>query len=250
MKAFSPSGYIIEVRDLAKRFGFRPVLQKINLHLRKGDFLALFGPNGAGKTTLIRILCALMQPTSGTIHVAGFDTRRQRQAVSKVMGVISHNPFLYPELTAFENLKFFGMMYAVRRLNDRIAHLLELMGLAGVADERVMAFSRGMQQRLSVARAIIHDPAILLLDEPYTGLDQQGSEKLRQILADFRNQGKTVVMTSHDLDKGLEFCNRAAILNSGKLVYNQSLVNGIALDFKQAYFRHTAAKSPVLSISL
>ncbi len=250
MRASTQIEYIIEIRDLGKRFGFRPVLQKINLFLKRGDFLALFGPNGAGKTTLIRILCALMRPTSGKICVAGFDTRHKREAVSSVIGVISHNPFLYPDLTAFENLKFYGMMYSVCRLNERIAHLMELVGLSEFADERVMTFSRGMQQRLSVARAIIHGPEILLLDEPYTGLDQRGAEKLRQILINFRDQGKTVVMTSHDLHKGLELCNRAAILNSGKLVYDEYRVNENADNFKETYLNYTASKQPAFSISL
>lgn len=235
MDKISDRRRIIEVQKLEKKFGYKTVLRKMDLSLIKGEFLALFGPNGAGKTTLIHILCALMQPSAGRAWVAGFDTRDDRQAVSRTVGVISHQPYLYPHLTAFENLKFYGTMYGVERLNERIEQLIAMVGLEAVADERVQNFSRGMQQRLSVARAIIHGPAILLLDEPYTGLDQHGAETLRQILLHFRSEGKTIVMTSHDLNKGLELCHRAAILNSGRLIYNEYLTGAAGEDFKQIY---------------
>jgi heme exporter protein A len=242
MDQISDDSRVIAVRKLEKKFGYKTVLRRIDLSLIKGEFLTLFGPNGAGKTTLIHILCGLMRPSAGRAFVAGFDTSDDREAVSKTVGVISHNPFLYPNLTAYENLKFYGMMYGVRELNARIKQLIGMVGLEGAADERVQNFSRGMQQRLSVARAIIHGPEILFLDEPFTGLDQHGAETFWQILLRFRSQDKTVIMTSHDLNKGLELCNRAAILNSGKLVYDEQVTDTIRQDFKQIYLRLTEKK--------
>jgi heme exporter protein A len=248
MKAASRNGFIVEIKQLEKRFGFKPVLRKLNLTVRNGDFLALFGPNGAGKTTLIQILCTLMQPTSGTVYVAGFDTRYHRESISKSMGIISHHPFLYSNLTADENLRFYGIMYGVGNLNERIQKLFEIVGLSAYANERVQTFSRGMQQRLSLARAIIHDPEILLLDEPYTGLDQRGADTLRHILASFQQQGKTAIMTSHDLNRGMELCNRAAILNSGKLVYDESVDDTVKNSFPHTYSALTQRKPLTLSI--
>ncbi len=171
-------------------------MRNVDLLLRSGDFLALFGHNGAGKTTLIHILSSLILPTSGTVRIAGFDSQDNREALRKVIGVISHHTFLYNNLTAFENLKFYGTMYEVTNLNDKIEEVLELVGLPEYVNDQVHTFSRGMQQRLSVARAILHDPMVLFLDEPYTGLDQHGAEILKRLLGEFRDRGKTIVMTS------------------------------------------------------
>ena len=233
---------IIDARGVVKKFGFKTVLRKVDLALKRGDFLALFGPNGAGKTTLIQILCSLMRPTSGEVSVAGYDTQTDKEALSKTIGVISHHTFLYNNLTAFENLKFYGKMYQVPELLDRIEALLALVGLREHMHDQVQTFSRGMQQRLSVARAIIHNPRILFLDEPYTGLDQHGAEDLKQLLREFQDQGKTVIMTSHDLNKGLELCNYAAILKSGTLVYKEPISRIIRDDFEQIYLKFTGEK--------
>jgi heme ABC exporter ATP-binding subunit CcmA len=235
--------YIIEAKELVKKFGFRTVLRKVDLSLKKGDFLALFGHNGAGKTTLIRILCSLMRPTSGEVRVAGFDPLHEREALCKTIGVISHQSFLYKNLSASENLRFYGRMYDVPDLKNRIEALLEQVGLMEYRDDPVQNFSRGMQQRLSVARAIIHDPLILFLDEPYTGLDQHGAEDLRSLLKDFKNQDKTILMTSHDIDRGLELCNESAILKSGRLVFKEKMTTILKNDFKQIYFNLTGEKA-------
>jgi heme exporter protein A len=242
--------FMIEVKGLEKKFGFKSALRKIDLYLKEGDFLALYGPNGAGKTTLIQILCSLLRPSSGKACVAGFDTRHDRQALCRTVGVILHNTFLYHNLSAFENLKFYGRMYGVTALNKKIERLMEMVGLNEYRDEQVQTFSRGMQQRLSLARAIIHDPPILFLDEPNAGLDQQGAEDLKQILWDFRNQGKTVIMTTHDLSTGLELCNRAAILKSGSLVYEGDISEIRCSDFKHVYLKHTQEKEMPLQVSL
>lgn len=229
--------FIIEVKNLTKRFGFKTVLRNIDLRLKQGDFLSLFGPNGAGKTTLIQILSSLIRPTSGSVMVAGYDTGSDREQLCKNIGVISHQTYLYPDLSAYENLKFYGMLYGVDNLYEKIEGLLELVRLTEYGDARVHSFSRGMQQRLSVARAIIHDPPILFLDEPYTGLDQQSSEDFRNILDGFKNQGKTIIMTSHDLERGLELCNRAAILKSGAFAFCDDVCQeNVPEEFERIYY--------------
>lgn len=240
---------IIVARGLVKKYGFKTVLRNLDLSLEKGDFLALFGPNGAGKTTLIRILCSLAYPTSGKVTLAGYDTREERQDLRKIIGVISHRTYLYHHLTAFENLRFYGRMYSVSDLKERIEELLELVGLKPFAHESVHTFSRGMEQRLSVARAIIHDPQVLFLDEPFTGLDQHGAEDFMELLQGFRRQGKTVLMTSHDLDRGLDLCTRVAILNAGRLVFQKDRCQVQAKGFRQIYFEQTKTSTPGLSVT-
>lgn len=183
-----------------------------------------------------------MRPTSGEICIAGFDLPHDSESLRQVIGVISHNTFLYTNLSADENLRFYGMMYGVPKLNKRIEEVMALVGLSKHLKDRVQTFSRGMQQRLSVARAIIHDPLILFLDEPYTGLDQHGGEELKQLLENFRDQKKTIIMTSHDLDRGLELCTQAAILRSGRLVYKEDIANIDKGDFKNTYLKFTVKK--------
>ena len=225
----------IEVKGLIKKFGHKTALRKVDIFLTEGDSLALFGPNGAGKSTLIQVLSSLLQPTSGRVRIAGYDTRRDREALHQIIGLIGHQTFLYPDLTAYENLKFYGAMYGITRLNDRIAEVLDLVGLSDYRNDVVQNFSRGMQQRLSIGRAIIHDPMIMFLDKPFTGLDQEGSEDFLKLILQFRDQGKTVIMASHQLQLGLELCDRAAILKSGRIVYLQDVAHISQNDFKQIY---------------
>ncbi len=235
--------YIIEAKGLEKKFGYKTALRKVDLFLEEGDCLALFGPNGAGKTTLIQILCSLMRPTSGEVVIAGFDARYNSVALHQIIGVIAHDTFLYSDLTAAENLIFYGRMYNVPQLNEKIEELIKLVGLSEYMNNHVQTFSRGMRQRLSVARAIIHDPMILFLDEPYTGLDQQGAEDLQQLLKRFRDQGKTIVLTSHNLSRGLELCNKVAILKSGALIYQEDIAKINKDDFKRTYLKLTGDKT-------
>jgi heme exporter protein A len=229
------SGPYIEAKGLIKKFGHKTALRNVDVFLAEGDSLALFGPNGAGKSTLIQVLCSLLQPTSGSVRIAGYDARHDREALHQIIGLIGHQTFLYPDLTAYENLKFYGAMYGVTRLNGRISEVLDLVGLSDYCNDVVQNFSRGMQQRLSIARAIIHDPMMIFLDEPFTGLDQQGSEDFSKLISQFRDQGKTVIMASHHLQLGLELCDRAAILKSGKIVYLQDVDHISKNDFKQIY---------------
>ncbi len=212
-------GPAVRILDLTKRFGFKTALNDIDFTLNHGELVAVFGPNGAGKTTLIRILSTLMRPTSGKVTVLGHDLEKEGDSLRGAFGVLTHRPLLFDNLTARENLKFYGQMFEVRNLNDRINEILTEVGLIEYRDQQVETFSRGMQQRLAIARAIIHQPHLLLLDEPYTGLDQNGIVFLKKTLKAFLDEGKTVIMTCHDFEFGLELCSKAAILNRGHLVY-------------------------------
>ncbi|MEE9610127.1 MAG: heme ABC exporter ATP-binding protein CcmA [Desulfatiglandales bacterium] len=209
----------VRIDALTKRFGFSWALNGIELTLNQGELLAMFGPNGAGKTTLIQILSSLMKPTSGKITLLGYDLEKKGEALRKTIGVLAHLPLLFDNLTARENLKFYGQMFEVKNLKARIDQLLTDVGLKEYGNQLVGTFSRGMQQRLAIARALIHKPRLLLLDEPHTGLDQNGIAFLTQTLKNFLDEGKTVVMTGHDFARGLELCTKAAILNNGHLVY-------------------------------
>jgi len=226
----------VRVQGLTKRFGFTMALDGVGMNVGQGEILAVFGPNGAGKTTFIQILSTLMRPTSGTVHFLGYDILEQGERVRGAIGVLPHNPLLFPHLTAYENLKFYGQMFGVKNLKIRIEELLENVGLAGRRDHLAGTFSRGMQQRLAIARAMIHDPRILLLDEPCTGLDRNGIAFLGRVLTASCQTSKTVIMTSHDFAWALEFATKAAILNSGHLVYFGA-PSGLKEDFETFYQR-------------
>jgi len=204
---------------LSKSFGRKKVLDKLSLDVSEGQFLTIFGPNGAGKTTLIRILSTLLRPTSGEFFVNGHNSKEEAIEIRKSIGVISHSPFLYDELTAYENLTFFGSIYnlAPGKLEQRVKELLRQVGLQFRMYDRVDTFSRGMKQRLSIARAIIHRPKILFLDEPYTGLDHNASRLLNHILNDFIRDSGTIIMATHDFDRGLRISDRVLILVKGKI---------------------------------
>jgi len=213
---------IISIEHLTKSFGTNVVLRNINLRIENGEFLTIFGPNGAGKTTLIKIMSTLVSPTSGKIVVDGLDIRENPIEVRKKIGVISHETYLYHELTAAENLRFFGRMYDTPDVENRIDELIKQVGLTYRKNDRVRTFSRGMKQRLSIARALIHDPPILLLDEPYTGLDQHATATFDRILGGMNAHEKTRVLISHDIEHGISMCDRAIILTNGHIAHEMS----------------------------
>lgn len=213
---------IIEVRGLTKAFGPLPVLRKLDLSVARGEFLALLGPNGSGKSTLLRLLSGLSKPTGGDIRIGGWELPREAAAVRAQIGLVSHKPLLYEALTARENLEFFSRLYRLpsSTRKARIDELLDQVGLAHRDRDRVRTFSRGMQQRLSIARALLHEPHILLLDEPYTGLDQDASATLDNLLRDAHAKGHTIVMVTHQVDRAAMLANRVAILSRGNIVYD------------------------------
>lgn len=209
----------VSISGLKKSFGLKPVLRGIDLSLERSERLALMGPNGAGKTTLLRILAALTKPSEGTATVAGLDVERDAQEVRRMVGFVGHQPYLYDELTAQENLLFFGRMYGVRDARSRAQELLQRAGLEKRAHERAGTFSRGMVQRLSLARALLHAPRLLLLDEPDTGLDQEGVQLVTTIIDEHTASGGTMLLTTHQPDRALALCDRVVSLNNGRIVH-------------------------------
>ena len=213
---------MIVVKKLVKRFGLKTVLRSLDFEARQGEFVALLGPNGAGKTTFLRILASLSRPTVGDVRVAGFRLPAQAAAVRARLGVVTHLPLLYGDLTAEENLRFYGRLYGVPDLNRRVDEVLETVGLAPRRRDLVRTYSRGMQQRLAIGRAILHNPEVMLLDEPHTGLDQDACDILDRILLDVAGQGRTVVMTSHDLARVDSLATRFDVLSRGVIIASAS----------------------------
>ena len=209
---------MIKVSKLVKRFGLKTILKGVEFEVAAGEFVGLLGPNGAGKTTFLRILSSLSRPSLGEVRVAGYRLPNQAAAVRRRLGVLSHQPLLYGDLTAQENLEFYGRMYDVEDLPGRSLEVLEQVGLASRRNDLVRTFSRGMQQRLAIARSVIHDPDILLLDEPYTGLDQDACAMLDEVLLAIASEGRTVVMTSHDLARAANLAGRFDVLSRGKII--------------------------------
>jgi heme exporter protein A len=206
---------MITVKKLVKRFGLKTVLRGVDFEVQPGEFVALLGPNGAGKTTFLRILASLSRPTLGEVNIAGYQLPNQASQVRARLGVVSHLPLLYGDLTAEENLRFYGRMYGLPDLEQRISEVLEMIGLEARRRDLVRTFSRGMQQRLAIGRAVLHDPDVILFDEPYTGLDQDASSMLDEVLQTVAAKGRTVVMTSHDLARAEDLATRFDILSRG-----------------------------------
>lgn len=209
---------MIHVRKLVKRFGLKTVLKGLDFDVEPGEFVALLGPNGAGKTTFLRILASLSRPALGEVQIAGYDLPRQAAGVRRILGVVSHQPLLYGDLTAEENLLFYGRMYGVEDLDRRVLAVLGLVGLAARRRDLVRTFSRGMQQRLAIGRAVLHDPEVMLFDEPHTGLDQDACQMLDDVLREVAARGRTVVMTSHDLARAGDLASRFDVLSRGVIV--------------------------------
>jgi heme ABC exporter ATP-binding subunit CcmA len=231
----------VEVRGLWKSFDSVPVLRGLNLRVAAGQRAVIVGPNGSGKTTLFKILATLLRPSAGAAWVAGFDIHSQTGEVRRNVGVLCHQTYLYGELTCQENLLFYARMYGVADPPQRSRQMLRLVGLEGQADTLVRSLSRGMQQRLALARAIIHEPLVLLLDEPDTGLDQRWTGVLRDLVAERAAQGGTTLLTTHNLERSLDLADRVAVLNGGRIVFSARRDDLDVGSFKEAYSRHTGA---------
>lgn len=212
----------LAIQGLKKSFALKPVLRGINLELARGQRLALLGANGAGKTTLLRILAGLTKADSGTVTLAGLDMRQDAQQIRHLVGLVAHQPYLYEELTALENLLFFGKMYNVPSARERASELLRVVGLERRVRDRVGTFSRGQVQRLSWARALLHRPQLLLLDEPETGLDSAGLALIERLLAMHTQQGGTTLFTTHQLERAMHLGDQVVMLAHGRIVYQQA----------------------------
>ncbi len=206
----------VRAEGLVKAFGDRKALGGVSFELPAGSFLSIFGPNGAGKTTLLRILSTLSRPSAGKLSVLGIDALENPGDLRARIGLISHKPMVYGDLSASENLEFFARLYGTPD-KGRIRELLQLVELDHRRNDAARTFSRGMTQRLSIARALVNDPDLVLLDEPYSGLDPHAMQLFDELIERVRD-GRTFVMVSHDLDKGLSLCTHALVLARGKVV--------------------------------
>lgn len=216
----------IVVTGLGKRYGRREALRDVTFSVEPGGFLVVFGANGAGKTTILRVLAGLTSATTGGAVVAGSDVREDAMAVRRAVGLISHAPLLYPDLSAYENLRFYADMYGVpvAQREARVEELLERVELRLRRHDRVRSFSRGMCQRLAIARALLHRPRVLLLDEPHSGLDVRASGILGDLLAEIRAD-HTFVMATHAIQAGLRVATQALVLDSGRVVYGAGVAS-------------------------
>jgi heme exporter protein A len=211
------TGAVVEANSLVRRFGPHRAVDGVDLSLHRGESLALFGPNGAGKTTLLRLLGGLLKPTAGSARIDGA-TLPGGPAVRRRIGIISHHTLLYDALTARENVEFTARLYGVEDSRSSASRALERMGIAGRADATVRSLSRGMKQRVSIARATVHSPSVVLADEPFTGLDAWGSRALSELLSELRAQGATLVVVTHNLEEGLSIGTRIAVMHRGQIV--------------------------------
>lgn len=230
---------IVEIKDLSKKFGKRIALNGVSFSVSAGESFAILGPNGAGKTTLVRVLSTLLKPNSGTVKIAGYDVVEEPEKIKRQIGVVSHNPFLYDDLTAFENLTFYADLYSAGRGN--IDALIKKVDLYERKDNLVGEFSRGMKQRLSIARSLLHEPQILILDEPGTGLDIQSKRTFYDTIKGLNKKGTTVLLTTHYLDEAEELCQKAAILDRGTVRASGELeeIKGGAKSLEDAYIELT-----------
>jgi heme exporter protein A len=216
----SDSAPAVEARQLTRSFDRRRAVDGVDLTVRPGDALAVFGPNGAGKTTLLRLLAGLLKPTSGSVHIGGESVRGDGAARAKV-GFISHQSLLYPALTARENVELAGSLYGVPQHRQAALQALEALQIGDRADAIVRSLSRGMQQRVSIARAIVHGPRSVLLDEPYTGLDAIGAAALTSMLRELRASGAALVLVTHNVGEGLAMASHAAIMIEGRIARHE-----------------------------
>lgn len=226
----------ISIRQLTKTYGRFRALHRVDMEVAPGSFLALFGPNGAGKSTLLGIIAGLVRPSRGQVLLDGdVITGDRDESLGERIGALSYQTYLYDELTVRENLRFYGKLYGIKNGEERIEELLRTVGMDARAGSPVRTLSRGMRQRVALARALLHDPDVLLLDEPYSGLDQDALVMLKTILT---ARNKTILLVTHDLARGLESADRVAILNRGRLVFEAGTRDLSRVDFEQAYRDH------------
>ena len=210
-------GPVVATENLTRTFGSRRAVDSVSISIGSGEVLALFGPNGAGKTTLLRMVGGILKPSSGKASVGGVNLPGGHD-VRRRIGIISHYSLLYEALTARENVEFAARLYGVKDPHAKAKASLDAMQILDRANTPVRALSRGLKQRVSVARAIVHDPDVVLADEPFTGLDIVGSKALSWLLTNLRNRGAALILVTHNVDEGLSLSTTAAIMNAGRIV--------------------------------
>jgi heme exporter protein A len=233
----------VETTALVKTFGNYKALRGIDLSVPSGSTLAVFGPNGAGKTTLIKILASIMRPSSGKIVIDGLELKDNAELLRARLGLVAHQSYLYGGLSAQENLEFYARMYGIENRDKRISEVLELVGMSVRRHDRLVTFSRGMQQRMALARALLHKPSVLLLDEPETGLDQQALGSMWDIIRREETHRRTIIFTSHSFERALGACDDVVILERGRIAYKERACNLNLESLKQKYDECTAVKA-------
>ena len=231
----------VQIRGLTKSFGRTPVLRGIDLDVPQGTVLSLLGPNGSGKTTLIRVLATLTRPDAGEVRIAGAGLGRQSARLRRLIGVVGHDPFLYDDLTARENLRFVCRMFDLDRIDERVDAVSDLIGMTLDLDRKIGAMSHGMKKRFSIARALLHDPQVLLLDEPESGLDQEALSLLDAVIDSRPASARTVVMTTHNLERAVALGDRMAILAGGRVAYDEPVDATDPDASRDAYLQHLGA---------
>ncbi len=230
---------MIEIENLTKSFGTFYALKGINLQFNFGEFWMIVGPNGAGKTTLLKIIATLSKPTSGLMRINNFKSKETVVNIRKQIGFIAHQNFLYDNLTARENLKFYAQMYHLKNYSDWIDSRLEQVGLLSRKDDLVKNFSQGMKRRLTIARALLNNPQLILLDEPFSGLDQQGVDTFSALLREFISPNRITIMTTHNLQLGWQLATHYAILDKGEILEEEFIQRQNFEDFKKRYLKLT-----------
>lgn len=239
METGNREGWAIDVHGLFKVFGSHPALRGIDLRLERGQLLTLFGPNGAGKTTLLKVLATAMKPTAGGGKVLGFDLLREREEIRRRIGVLAHGTHLYEDLTALENLHFFTALREIDGGRERIFKVIEAVELNGAARQRVRTFSSGMKRRLALAKLMLADPELLLLDEPLAGLDQQAIKILERYIVSLKERGCSTLMSTHSLTRGYDLADRIAIVASGRIVFTEEKAKISLEELKRIYVAST-----------
>jgi heme exporter protein A len=234
--------FALESDDIRKTFGHFTALGGVTLTVERGEFVALFGRNGAGKTTFLKIAATLVKHTHGKLRIQGIDISEEPEQARRHIGFLSHNTYLYRDLNPVENLTFFARLYGVSDTEARINSLLKRVGLDRRMSHPVRSFSRGLHQRLGIARVMLHDPSLILLDEPYTGLDANAVDILNQMLDEAAAAGKTIILTTHDLEQGLRSATRAVIIDRGKIVFSGNPKDQSTRDAYAGYIRIGTAR--------
>ncbi|MEH7273321.1 ABC transporter ATP-binding protein [Neobacillus vireti] len=216
---------MIEIKKLTKQADNKLILRGVDLSIKQGETVAILGPNGAGKSTLLKVLATLIKPTSGLVKINGLDLKKNHIEIKKMFGYLPHSSLLYDHYTPFENLVFFGNLYGVNDVENNARKLVKEVGLSFFINEPVKNFSRGMIQRIAIARAIIHEPKIMMLDEPHTGLDQGAINILNNVVLSMKAKGCTTLMVTHDFKQAAEICDRIIIVKNGKVADDFKIIN-------------------------
>ena len=231
--------FAVEANGISKTYGHFPALRSVDLKVPQGVSVTLFGRNGAGKTTFLKIASTLAKASRGTLSIQGFNIEQQPEQVRRAIGLLSHNTYVYRDLTPRENLAFFSKLYGVEQSPDQIDRLIDKVGLHRRRNDAVRSFSRGLLQRVGLARVMLHNPQVLLLDEPYTGLDAHAVEILNTMLDKAVAEGRTVILTTHDIELGLRAASYAHIMDRGKIVHSGE---GTDPAIREAYSRYVRGK--------